>query len=129
MVVRVVGSLILLWNGRETPLDEEWSDMLATFRAQPAGEPIKMLVSTEGGAPSPAQQARMAPLMAGRMGRFAVLTDSVSHRFVASAMALFLRNIRTFAPGDLASAFAFLELNEEQRRAAVAFFRAQEAAP
>jgi hypothetical protein len=123
MHVRFHGALMVVWNGTERPLDEEWSEMIATMTRVAAECPtlLKLLVFTEGGAPTPSQQMQLARAIGGRPYPLAVVSDHLGVRFVASSIALFLKRIRTFRFEELPSAYAHLDLNEEQRKVAAEF--------
>ena len=86
------------------------------------GEALKVLVIPMGGAPTPAQQLKITRLRMHRGLTIAVISSSVGVRFVASSMALFTRQIRTFVPSEFSNACAFLALTEAQVQSATAFF-------
>lgn len=120
----VVGDLFLFWKDAESITDAEWAPAMEDVASHRAAS-LKVLVVTLGGAPSPSQQVKLASLKQRKSMTLAVVSSSIGVRFVASSIALFARQIRTFVPSELPRAYAFLELSEAQMQAANAFFAAQ----
>lgn len=120
MQAQAMGRLVVVWHGRSTPTDEEWTAFLALLRMQPVGT-LRGLVITDGGAPTPSQQLQIARQMGIRPIPVAVVSDSTGVRFVAGTLALVTRLIRTFATHELTAAFAHLELTADEVRSALAF--------
>jgi hypothetical protein len=128
MIYRSREQLLLVWQGCDAIPEAEWTAMVETLRAMREGE-IKILVVTHGGAPSPSQQLAVAKLHATRSVTVAVLSDSTGVRFVASAMALFIKRLRTYRLSEMRSAQDFLQLSQAERSFADSFFREVGAAP
>jgi hypothetical protein len=120
MDLRFVDDLMMAWQDTEAVPEALWSEMLSTLNAHPATE-IKVLVLTLGAAPSPAQQAKLSHVRTHKSLRLAVVSPSIGVRFVASAIALFVRQIQTFTPSELPYACSFLNLSPSQAEAAIAF--------
>lgn len=120
MTVRFVEDLMMVWQGAEAIPEQQWTDMVRMLNAHAATE-IKVLVLTLGGAPSPSQQAQLAHIRAHKSLRLAVISPSIGVRFVASAIALFAKQIQTFTPSELPYACSFLSLSPSQAEAAIAF--------
>lgn len=121
LVVRVKGTLFLIWNGSENTTDDEWSRMLAQFRAQPDLDKLRILVVTEGGAPPPSQQKQLYDVLGGRAVTVAILADGVGTRFVISSLALFIKRLRGYRLDELGAAAAHLSLTRDELTAASAF--------
>jgi hypothetical protein len=120
MIFRCVERLLLVWHGREPVADTEWQEMLELLKSHWSNE-VKVLVFTQGGAPSASQQLALAKLSAVKTFTGAILSDSAGMRFVVSSFALFIKRIRTFPSVELQGASAFLELSEAEHRAAESF--------
>ena len=120
MTVRFLDDLMMAWQGAEAIPERQWTEMLGNLKAHPVAE-LKVLVLTLGGAPSPSQQAQLAHALAHKSLRLAVVSPSIGVRFVASAIALFARQIQTFTPSELPYACSFLDLRPNQVEAVLAF--------
>lgn len=123
LTVRVLGTLVLCWNGPENTTDDEWSRMLALFRAQPDLDKLRILVVTEGGAPPPHQQKQLFHVLGGRPVTVAIMASGVGTRFVISSLALFIKRIRGFRLDELSDAAVHLALTPDELGAASAFLR------
>jgi len=121
MLARTSGRLAMFWHGSGAPSDLEWDRHLGLLGAQ-AKATLRVLVFTEGGAPSPGQQIRLAKVLGGLSLPVAVVSDLGGIRFVASALALFLKRLRTFTVDEREAGYAHLELTPSEREAAEAFF-------
>jgi hypothetical protein len=113
MAFELVDELRLLVSYQTTahPTDAEWDAYLATVRIlESRPEDHRTLAVTEGGHPSGSQQARLRACVGKRATRVALISSSVSLRFVASAIALVIPNIRCFSPAQRSAAFAHLGL-------------------
>ena len=109
-------SCIVMYQGSQTPSDAAWDMHLEQFRSL-AGrlEEIKILVITEGGRPTKAQQARLAQVVGGHASATAVVSAMLAVRFVVSALALVKPNLRYFTPDEMGGAFQHLGIEEEER--------------
>ncbi len=118
-IVRKVGSVIFVVETEQVPSDAEWSEFLDVLR-QSKGEMAKfrILISTSGGAPSPVQRKQLAEAIAGVRFRVAVVSDNISARFVASSIALFHRDHRSFSRSEIAAAYDHLQLTRQERELA-----------
>jgi hypothetical protein len=121
LIFQCTEQLLVVRHGRDAIPDGEWSALLRTLEQQPLNH-MKILVLTDGGGPSPAQQLAVAKLTARISFTVAVLSDSVGMRFVVSSVALLVRRIRTFTSAELPGAAAFLELSPTELRTAETFF-------
>jgi hypothetical protein len=117
-----VGRLLIVSHNQEPPTDQEWDDLLSVFEREHLDR-LRLVVFTEGGGPTPAQQSRLASVLAGRPGTLhvAVISDSTAIRFIACTLALFIRRLRTFRRGELDAALAYLQLAPVERRAVLRF--------
>jgi hypothetical protein len=115
MTSRLVGRLLVISHEAGIPPDDEWNEALTMLSAHDL-EQLRVLVFTEGGGPSPAQQARLAKVLArwSRTLLVAVVSDNTGIRFLASALALFLKRIRTFTRTDVTGAYRYLELSHQE---------------
>lgn len=128
MMFHSSGRLFVAWHNRETPHDPEWSAVVAALRAHDHAT-LRVLVVTEGGTPSRAQQQALTGVLAGKAIPVAVVSDATAVRFVASALALFMKRIKTFRSNELAQAYAHLGLTEAERRDADAFLAERPSRP
>ncbi|MFT3775497.1 MAG: hypothetical protein QM820_59880 [Minicystis sp.] len=121
---------IVMLMGRNNPSDAEWDTYLSAIAAGiAAGMPARALVISNGGAPTPAQRARLEKATTPISGQLkaAIVTGSTFVRGVLNAMALVNRGYRAFPPDKLDEAFAYLDIrpaNAGELRAAVAQLRA-----
>jgi hypothetical protein len=122
MLTESHGQLCVVWHGRETPTEAEWESHLREMRKL-RSRPLKVLVMSEGGAPSPSQQLRLTPIISSPSVVIAVVSDTIGVRLVVSSLALFTRRIRTFRRGELALAHVHLGLDADETRFANAFAR------
>lgn len=113
MATRRVGSLLLLYQGPDTPADSEWDECLSLLR--PIVASGRVLVITHGGAPNAAQRARLSELTKKHPIVAAVMSDNIPVRFVVSCVALFMSRIRSFASRDTEGAYRHLALDAGER--------------
>jgi len=73
------------------------------------------LVVTAGGTPSPVQRRQLAAALGGVRFRVAVVSDNISARFVASTIALFHRDHRSFSATEIGEAYDHLQLTPQER--------------
>ncbi len=115
-LVRKIGSLVLLVENRETPSDAEWNEFLDVFRNHPGELPnLKVLVMTPGGSPNKTQRKQLEVALQGVRFRVAVVSDSITVRFVASSIALFHRDHRSFSVAEIDQAYDHLQLTAPER--------------
>ena len=110
-MIRRVGSTFIAVQNRETPTDVEWNEFLALLddhRSELAQ--LRLLVLTAGGGPSPPQRKRLEETLRGAPMLVAVVSDSIKVRFVASTIALFHRDYRSFRTSELSEAYDHLRL-------------------
>ena len=119
MVVRKVGSLVLLRQNSEAATEEEWNNLIDTIVALRADLPkVKFVVRTDGGGPSPPQRQRLEAALAGKPARVAVVSDHLKVRFVTSTIALFQKDLKSFLVKEIAQAYDHLGMSESERRQA-----------
>jgi hypothetical protein len=117
-IVRKVGSVVFVVETGQTPSDSEWSEFLDVLRKSKGEMKFRILISTSGGAPNPVQRKQLAEAIAGVRFRVAVVSDNISARFVASTIALFHRDHRSFSRSEIAAAYDHLQLNPQEREIA-----------
>ena len=116
LVTRRVGRLLILRQNKSNPSDEEWDECLGLLN--PDLDHVRVLVVTDGGAPTPEQRRRLNQTLNGTPVRISVVSESVKVRFVVSSVAFLSRNIKSFAETEYSDALQHLELDLDQRRVA-----------
>jgi hypothetical protein len=113
LLFREVRGCLLLVHGRDAPGDAEWSAYVESLRlyVERARMP-RLLIVTEGGAPSPAQRSAVNKKAGPRYreAKVAVITASTFARGIVMAMRLVRGNIQAFAPEDLKEALRYLDV-------------------
>lgn len=73
---------------------------------------VRLLVLTDGGAPSPVARKKMIQRLSKFVGnpRIAVVSDAAAVRFVVSTLLFFNPNAKVFSSRELQKALAFLEV-------------------
>jgi hypothetical protein len=116
MLSRRVGPLVLVREGVEEPSEQEWDHFLSFLQLAPRElSRLKVLVVTDGGAPSAAQLKRLALTLGPNHVRVAVISDSSKMRFASASIALFQRYYRQFSLAEAAPAYDHLELSPLER--------------
>jgi hypothetical protein len=115
MTSQLLGRLLVVSHDAGIPPEEEWNEALGIL-AKHDLQQLRVLVFTDGGGPSPAQQVRLAKALSrwSRTLLVAVVSDNIGIRFLASALALFLNRIRTFSRSELAAACRYLTLTPQE---------------
>ena len=119
MLCRVVGSMIVIRQNKETSSDQDWDhflDILVEHRKDFAN--LKILVITDGGGPSMDQRKRLEVALDGKPVRVAVVSDSMKTRFIVSSIALLNRDMSSFRAHELPQAYDHLSLTMDERRIA-----------
>ena len=70
------GRFLIASHGTENPPDAEWDALLKEYGEWPRGEDVRVIVTSEGGAPTAAQRARLTAIMKRRRMLVALLTAS-----------------------------------------------------
>jgi hypothetical protein len=118
-----VGRVLVFVGGPVSPAQHEWDDHIRALEAHAAKHPdMRSLVWSGGANLPPAQRKQLTETMP-KTARTAVLTKSPLDRGVVTALSWFLGGIKAFAPEDEAGAIAYLELDPEEARAALAVGR------
>lgn len=125
LITRSVGQLLLLRESADDPTEAEWMDCItqleALMAAMAAGAPnVKVLVYTDGGAPTERQRNLLGRTLAKNPVRVAVITDNLKARITSATVALGNRNQRSFSTAEWSRAYAYLGLSPEEKRAAEA---------
>ena len=121
LVCRLIGTVLLLCEDKETPADWEWDECLGLLtelkaKCQQSGETPKVLVATLGGGPNAAQRKRLETVLDGKPIPVAVISDSLKLRFITAAVALFNADHRAFPTVERLEAYKHLRLNTSQTR-------------
>jgi hypothetical protein len=113
-VTVAVGPVLVIRQSKDTPRDAEWDECLEQFRVMLSvhGMDTRVLIHTDGGGLNAGQRDGLTKLMEKMPIRCAVLSDGVLARVLASAFALFNRNLRSYSVAGMADAMAFLEVSD-----------------
>jgi hypothetical protein len=108
-----VGSTIVCAHTERAPSDEEWAAVIACI--QPIQDPhtIRILVHTDGGAPTATQRALLNSRVGTAKPPLAVMTPSSIARAAATAISWFSPSTRVFRPEDIAGAIRHLAVPQE----------------
>jgi hypothetical protein len=124
LLIRRAGPVIVVVQNRETPTDQEWDRLLALFVDHRTELPkLKLMVLTAGGGPSAPQRKRLEAALGGTPMRVAVVSDNMKVRFVASTIALFHKDHRSFLTSEMDEACDHLQLTPFERREAQSVVR------
>lgn len=114
MTARRVGSVALLVQDEEPPLNEEWEEWLRLLKSF-GSEDGRVLVLTRGGGPTPHQRSRISQVVGKPSLHVAVVTSSVKVRFIVSSVALVIPRIRSFPWDGLREAYLHLGLSPQEQ--------------
>jgi hypothetical protein len=119
MLMRRVGSMMILRENQLDPLESEWDEFLG-FLSTNSGDlgTIRMLVRTDGGVANAGQRKRLAQVLGKNNPLVAVVSDAMKVRFAGATIALFQANYRQYTTKELLQAYDHLGLDREQRRIA-----------
>jgi hypothetical protein len=94
--------LFLFLHGGQPPLDHEWQASIDAYQAceEEHGDisRVRILVVTDGGAPSSRQRGKLNDFLKGRILPISVISDSALVRGVVTAFSWFNPKIRSFPP-------------------------------
>jgi hypothetical protein len=113
-VSRKVRDVVVFVHGPQAPTDEEWEEVLDSYRGKPEQPSFRSLVYTAGGAPSATQRARLREVSQGR-ARIAVLTASAVARAAGIAVGWFNPQIQIYGLKDIEKALDHLHVPVAQR--------------
>jgi hypothetical protein len=117
MAIQRVDSTLVMVETEEAHSDEEWDEFLKLLADHRDELPkLRLLVMTSGGAPNAAQRKRLQATLRGTPIRVAVVSDSLKMRFIASTIALFHSDHRSFTNAELEDAYEHLSLGVGERR-------------
>ena len=120
---RLLHGVVIAVHNARNPKREEWDiylDMVRSLRVAFDGDcrKFKQLIFTDGGVPSAAQRKAVVDIATGLKDRDKVKVAIVSRSAVARGIVTAFRWIgfplRSFAPNELAAAFAFLEVSKAE---------------
>jgi hypothetical protein len=116
MAFRLLPDIHIAVNSADDPSDEEWQAYTSAVIAKlDRGYDIarmRTLVVSDGGGPNAAQRKIVNTSLAGRPTRVALVSSSVAIRSITTALGWFNSQIKSFSPGDVTSAFRFLDIPE-----------------
>lgn len=116
---RMFSSVLVLRQGRKTPLDADWDACMESIASRPAdAPPLRVLVITDGGGPSVEQRRRLSNVLDGKPVKIAVVSESSTVRFIVSSVALFNQDIASFRPSEIGKAYSYLGLGPDEIRSA-----------
>ena len=123
------GNLILALQSAKAPSAEDWEGYVNLYRTGLAGYAnVRILVISDGGAPSNRQQMTVNELVAGLPIKIAIVSRAPSVVQVVRRLLITNDAMRLFQPDDLAGAYAFLDVDHGERsviRQALAELRPQ----
>ncbi|MGD0678241.1 MAG: hypothetical protein ABSC94_22755 [Polyangiaceae bacterium] len=115
-VVRKLGSLVLTFANESAPTEPEWDEFLSVITThRPELPKLKFLVVTKGGSPNAAQRKRLEVALGRTRFPVAVVSDAITVRFVASTIALFHRDHRSFSMDQMSLAYDHLQMSPAER--------------
>lgn len=114
-VARAVRGVVIYVHTAQAPTDEEWDNVLDHYRDASEFSQMRTLVRTQGGAPNPAQRARLNIALGGKKVRIAVLTASTLARAAGIAVSWFNPNVRIYGPDDVEKGLDHLQVAPEDR--------------
>lgn len=122
MLLRRVGSMVLIRQGVENATNEEWDEFLKFLAKHREELPtIKILVRTDGGVATAPQRKLLAETLGQTHVLVAVVSDHMLVRFAGATIALFQRKYRQFSTKEIGDAYGHLGLTmQEQKLAEVA---------
>jgi hypothetical protein len=118
LVTRTVGSLLILRQSEEAPSDPEWNETIKQLNLllREHGGAVRVLVYTDGGAPTPPQRTLLQKALEKTPIPVAVVSDNVKARMTSSTVALANRKHRSFAVAEVPKGFLHLGLSLEETR-------------
>ena len=109
--------MLLLRQNTEQATPAEWEHLLQLLVSLRRELPrLKIMVRTDGGGPTPAQRKSLEAALAGTPTRVAVVSDHLKVRFVASTLALFSKELRSFMVKELPEAYEHLSMTKDERQ-------------
>ena len=111
-------NLAVFVHGDRPPEASEWNRAVAEYRAYSEADSLRVLVYTEGGAPTAAQRAELNSVLGKVRPRIAILTKSMIARVAAKAIQLFVPELRVFEANQVDAALDHLQLTGAARTAA-----------
>jgi hypothetical protein len=102
-------------HGKESPSDADW-DRMCEFLKQAASPEMRILVYTDGGAPSAVQRSKLNAVLHMKP-RVAILTTSLIARTAGTALRWFNDKIRIFGPHEIEAGLKHLQLTRTEETA------------
>jgi hypothetical protein len=116
MTFAMDGDIMIVLHTATPPSELEWSAWLSALRLLPK-QRLKLLIFTDGGVPNTLQRGTFLDVLADSQPAIAVVSNAPAVRGVVTAISWFNKNVKLFAPSNLADAFAHLGVNAERGRA------------
>jgi hypothetical protein len=117
MVFAIIGQYTVAVHTRKPPSDEEWAEYLTAHAPLiEKGVSMRVLIVTEGGAPTAVQRMKMNEMVAEWIKvnpdcvRSAIITSSAFVRGVVTAISWFRPIARAFSHDHMDQAFSYLEI-------------------
>lgn len=122
ILVRVVQNCVVCIHSAEAPSKEEWDGVMQVVADELALGRLRILVSTEGGAPNATQRAKLRDVLGHSKPPIAVMSSSSLVRAVCTAISWFNPQMRQFPPESLPAALDHLGIPLPDRAALVRGF-------
>jgi hypothetical protein len=108
MAFNVVGGILVVVHGNETPADSEWQQYVTFIDKQGSTLLPQLVDGTSSGGPSAKQRRELTAMLNGRKVPVAVLTDSTITLGIVTAVSWFNDKLKAFSPRDGRAAFTYL---------------------
>jgi hypothetical protein len=115
LAVRFEESYAVFVHADQNPSDSEWDRVIDEYRKIAKPSAVKVLVYSDGGAPTATQRAHLVRMLGRPLPRVAVLTKSVMAQIAAKAVGLFAKELRVFDTSQIDPACSHLQLTEHDR--------------
>jgi hypothetical protein len=114
---KVVGSVMVVRENKETPSDMEWDAFIAaTTEYRKRVDMLRVLIITDGGGPNGNQRSKIKDAIGDKQFKSAVVSDAIKIRFIASAIMLISKNHASFTTREASGAYTHLALTADERR-------------
>jgi hypothetical protein len=111
-----VGDVLVAVQTRANPTDHEIDRMLEAIEKRPAGETLRMLVVSSGGASNGLQRQRIIEVIEKRKIRLAVVTSSTEARGNATVLGWFVEGMKCFSAEQFEGVCHHLGLSQAEMK-------------